>query len=357
MSLAVAIRHRQGDFRLDVRFEAPAGVTALFGPSGSGKSTLVAAIAGLLRPDQGLVAVDGETLLDTAGRLFVPPHRRRIGCVFQDARLFPHLTVRQNLLYGRFFAPKDRRREPLDRVVELLGIDGLLARRPAGLSGGEKQRVAIGRALLAGPRLLLMDEPLAALDDARKAEILPDLERLRDRAGIPIVYVSHAVAEVARLATSVVMLAEGKVTAFGPATDLLGRSTLFAPAERAQAGTVLDARITGLDASFALSELTTPAGRLRVPRLNRPMGTVLRLRIPARDIMLATARPEGLSAQNMLPGVIQELVELDKTSIDVRVDCNGAMLIARLTRRAVVDLKLAPGKPVHAIIKSVALES
>jgi molybdate transport system ATP-binding protein len=211
VALEVEVEHRLGDFRLAVAFVAPDGVTALFGPSGSGKTTLVNIIAGLIRPQRGRVAIDGTVLVDRARGLWLPPHRRRIGYVFQDGRLFPHLTVRQNLLYGRHFTPRAERRASLEAVVELLGIAPLLQRRPASLSGGEKQRVAIGRALLADPRLLLMDEPLAGLDEARRDEILPYIERLRDRSGLPIVYVSHAASEVRQLASTVVRLEAGRL--------------------------------------------------------------------------------------------------------------------------------------------------
>ena len=209
--IAVAVRHTQGDFALDVAFASAARVLALFGPSGSGKTTLLNVIAGLVRPEAGLVEVDGRVLTDTKARTFVPVHRRRIGYVFQDARLFPHLTVRANLTYGRRFAPRAERYADPEEVIALLGLEPLLARRPATLSGGERQRVAIGRALLAAPRLLLMDEPLASLDAARKAETLPYIERLRDELSIPIVYVSHSREEVDRLADEVVHLDEGRV--------------------------------------------------------------------------------------------------------------------------------------------------
>ena len=209
--LSVDVRHRFGDFQLDARFTGRAGVTALFGRSGSGKTSLVNVIAGLVRPQHGRIDVDGRVLVDTAAGLFVPRHRRRIGYVFQEARLFPHLGVRGNLLYGCWFAGGPRRRDDFDRVVAMLGVGHLLDRRPAALSGGERQRVAIGRALLSAPQILLMDEPLASLDQARKAEILPYIERLRDEAGVPIVYVSHAIDEGARLAGTVVLLGEGRV--------------------------------------------------------------------------------------------------------------------------------------------------
>lgn len=227
MSLIVDIKHRLGGFALNASFVSEGSLTALFGRSGSGKTSLVNIIGGLVRPEHGRVVVDGVTLVDTEKQIFVRSHRRRIGYVFQEGRLFSHLTVRQNLLYGRWFTARTERYGSLDHVVDLLGFEQLLGRRPDQLSGGEKQRVAIGRALLASPRLLLMDEPLASLDDARKAEILPYIERLRDETKIPIVYVSHSVPEVRRLAATVVVMADGKVAGAGPIREVMSRADLF----------------------------------------------------------------------------------------------------------------------------------
>ena len=215
MSIAVAIAHRQGDFALDVSFETDARVVGLFGPSGSGKTTILNVIAGLLRPDAGRIAIDGRVLVDTDGKAFVPPHKRRLGYVFQEARLFPHLSVRQNLAYGRWFTPSSQHQGSVGEIVELLGLAPLLQRRPRTLSGGEKQRVAIGRALLASPRVLLMDEPLASLDQARKNETLPYIERLRDELSIPIVYVSHSLPEIEHLTRHVVRIEGGRAVPFG----------------------------------------------------------------------------------------------------------------------------------------------
>ncbi len=211
MSIAVSIAHRQGEFSLDIAFAADAHVVALFGPSGSGKTTILNVIAGLVRPKEARIAVGGRVLVDTGAGVFVPPHRRRIGYVFQDGRLFPHLSVRRNLAYGRWFAARTERWAKPQEVVALLGIGHLLDRYPGTLSGGEKQRVAIGRALLASPRLLLMDEPLASLDEARKRETLPYIERLRDELAIPIVYVSHSLVEVERLAGRIVRIEAGRL--------------------------------------------------------------------------------------------------------------------------------------------------
>ena len=246
MSLQVDIRHRLGAFSLDAAFETGGRLTALFGPSGSGKTSLVNLIGGLAAPRRRAGSSPTAACWSIRhARIFVPKHKRRIGYVFQDARLFPHMTVGQNLRYGRFFTPAAERYSDMDGVVELLGIGHLLDRRPGLLSGGEKQRVAIGRALLASPRLILMDEPLASLDDRRKAEIMPYIERLRDETKIPIVYVSHSVAEVARLATDIVVLDEGKVTASGPTSEILQRLDLLPEEERGEGGAVLEMQVAG----------------------------------------------------------------------------------------------------------------
>lgn len=353
MSIEVEIRHRQGAFALDIAFASDGRLTALFGRSGAGKTSVVNIIGGLVRPQHGRVVVDGRILVDTARGVFLPKHRRRIGYVFQEGRLFPHLTVRQNLAYGRWFTPKAERYADPGHVVDLLGIAPLLDRQPALLSGGEKQRVAIGRALLASPRLLLMDEPLAALDEARKAEILPYVERLRDELRIPIVYVSHAVGEVARLAATLVVLADGRVAAAGPVAEVMGRPDLFPQAE---AGAVLEATVADHDDRFGLTGLKVAAGRVVVPRLGLAIGARLRIRIRARDVMLATRLPDQLSALNVLPGTVAEIAIGDGPTAEIRLDCAGETLLARLTRRSVEILGLAPGRPVHAVIKSVAFD-
>ncbi|GAA4184884.1 molybdenum ABC transporter ATP-binding protein [Shinella granuli] len=357
MSLVVEARHRLGDFSLEAAFTSDGGVTALFGRSGSGKTSLVRIIAGLTRPAEGRVLLDDEVLVDTARRIFVPAHRRRFGYVFQEARLFPHLTVRQNLNYGRWFSPKGARTENPDRVVDLLGIAGLLDRQPANLSGGEKQRVAIGRALLASPRLLLMDEPLAALDEERKAEILPYLERLRDEVGIPIVYVSHSVAEVARLADRVVLMADGRIEAIGAASDVLSGPRLSSAAERREAGSVLAGRVEARDAAHGLATIRLDGGAtILVPGAAVSPGETVRLRIPARDVMIATVRPEGLSALNILEGAVEAIEPDGEGMASLRIACGGDVVRARITAFSVERLGLAPGLPVHAVIKTVALE-
>jgi molybdate transport system ATP-binding protein len=356
MILDVDIAHRQGAFELIARFQSDGRLTALFGPSGSGKTTIVNAIGGLVRPDHGRVVVQGRVLVDTKNHVFVPKHRRRIGTVFQEGRLFPHLNVRQNLLFGRWFTPRRERRANFDHVVDLLGISHLLDRRPSTLSGGEKQRVAIGRALLADPHLLLMDEPLASLDEARKAEVYPYIERLRDEGGIPIVLVSHSVAEIARLATSIVVLSEGQVTASGRASEILPHTRLFARSGLAEAGALIEAQVLRHEESFGLTVLQAKAGTLTVPQLGHGIGDNLRVRLRARDIILSVKVPDGLSALNVLPGRISSIDEAEGPSVDVALDCGGDIIVAHVTRKSVAELGLKPGLAVHAIIKSIAFD-
>lgn len=352
-AITVDVRFHRGDFTLEAAFSAGPGLTALFGRSGSGKTTLIDLIAGLARPERGRIAVAGHVLVETKRRLFLPPHRRRVGVVFQDARLFPHLTVAQNLAYGRVFARLPHDRAEFAAVTGMLGIEKLLTRQPAGLSGGERQRVAIGRALLARPRLLLMDEPLAALDDARKAEILPYIERLRDEAGVPIVYVSHSVAEVARLAATLVVLDGGQVAASGPAEAILRRADLIPL--HGEPSALLDMVVEGTDEASGLTRLVGRGGGLLVPDLARSVGTAVRVRIPARDVLIATHVPRGLSARNALPGRIAALVPAG-TGVLIEIDCGGAILLARLTEAAIRDLALVPGREVFAIVKSAAFD-
>jgi molybdate transport system ATP-binding protein len=356
MTIEVDVAHRLGVFTLELRFTSRGRLTAFFGQSGSGKTSLVNVIGGLIRPDRGRVAVDATTLTDTAAGIFVPTHRRRVGYVFQEGRLFPHLTVRHNLLFGRWFRPPQERKIELETVVDLLGIGHLLHRRPGALSGGEKQRVAIGRALLASPRLLLMDEPLAALDEERKAEILPFIERLRDEAEVPIIYVSHSLAEVSRLADSIVVLRNGRMVASGDPAEVLSRSELVPEDAVEEAGAVIEARISQHDNQFGLTMLQSKAGLIRAPYLDLPAGTVVRLRIRARDVMVANAPPVGLSALNVLAGKVVELRNRGETVVEVAIDCNGVKLSARLTRKSVETLRLMPELPVYAILKSVALD-
>jgi molybdate transport system ATP-binding protein len=355
--LEVDIEAPLGALALQVQFTADSGVTALFGRSGAGKTSVINAIAGLIRPARGRIVLDGDPLLDTARGIDVPRHRRRIGYVFQDARLFPHLTVRRNLLYGRWFAGAAPGQTALPEVVELLGIGALLDRRPGTLSGGERQRVAIGRALLAGPRLLLLDEPLASLDQARKEEILPYLDRLCEKAGIPILFVSHSLDEVARLATTMVLLSAGKVVAVGPVGEVVARLDLGAAAREIEGGALLSVRVVAQREPDRLTVLAHPAGELEVPRLDAPIGQALRLRIDARDVVLAlgTAPLAGISIRNQLRATVAALGAAVDGEVEVGLDVAGERLRARITAASAKALGLTPGLPVLALVKSVAL--
>lgn len=351
--LKVALRHRFAGFDLDAEFEAPAGVTALFGHSGSGKTTVVNAVAGLLAPDAGRIELDGTVLFDRATGRNLPAHRRRIGYVFQDARLFPHLTVRQNLLYGRWLRGGGGA-DDLARVVGLLGLEALLPRRPQGLSGGEKSRVAIGRALLSHPRLLLMDEPLASLDEARKLEILPYLERLRDAGGVPILYVSHSMAEVARLATTIVVLEAGRILRVGPAGQVLSDPDAVPSLGLREAGAILQGVVAAQEED-GLTRLATSAGPVWLPRVGAAPGTALRIRVSAQDVIVSLERPQGISALNILPARIVALRQGDGPGVLVQMLAGDDLLLARLTRRSAMALALAPGMDVFAVVKSLAV--
>jgi molybdate transport system ATP-binding protein len=354
--IEVEVHHRLGAFALDAKFSAEGRLIALFGQSGSGKTTLINIIAGLIRPDHGRVVIDGDTLVDTARGVVQPPHRRRLGYVFQEGRLFPHLSVRQNLLYGAWFARTAGKDASLSNVAGLLGIEDLLNRYPDRLSGGEKQRVAIGRALLASPKLLLMDEPLASLDEPRKQEILPYLGRLRDEARTPIIYVSHSVAEVARLADTMVILSAGKVRAAGPTIELMQRLDLFPASSGDEAGAIVEARVESHDDIYGLTSLVSRAGRWRVPLLDIPPGKTIRMRIRSRDVMIARELPEAMSALNIIPATIQEIGPMTGPGVEIKLDCNGEALVARLTRYSVERLSLTLGTTVFAIVKSVAFD-
>ena len=352
--ISFALRHRFAGSSLDIAFDAPAGATTLFGPSGAGKSSVVAAIAGLFRPDHARITVAGETLTDTARGLHVPVERRRLGLVFQDARLFPHMRVRDNLRYGLRRAPPGA--IAFDDIVDLLGIAALLDRRPHTLSGGERQRVAIGRALLAQPRLLLMDEPLASLDAARKAEILPYLARLKHALALPIVYVTHALDEVLFLADTLVLLQDGQVRAAGPLAELTARGDLPLAA-RDDAGAVLEARVAEHHPARQLSLLRAGPLALWVPLIAGSLGTRLRVRIPAREIILATEAPAGISLHNILPTLVVAITE--DTALHtamVELGTGEARLLARVTPDAVARLGLRPGKPVLALVKSMSVD-
>jgi molybdate transport system ATP-binding protein len=353
MSLSVALSHRFEGFALDARFETPKGITVLYGRSGSGKTTIVNALAGLLRPDEGHIIADGCVLFDSAKRINLPPCKRRVGYIFQDARLFPHLSVRQNLRYGQWFAPKTAPREDMGRIVEMLGIGALLDRRPGRLSGGEKQRVAIGRALLSSPRLLLADEPLAALDDERKEEILPYFERLRDELDMPILYVSHSGSEVARLATTLVVLDKGRVSQQGEAQALLSDPSVT-PLGAGAAGVALEAQVKA-HYPDGITEVATGGQTLLLPRVPHPVGALVRLRIEAQDVMIATKRPEAISALNILPATVTALRIGQGPGVLVQLKAGENLMLARITRRSAETLALYEGVDVFVVLKAVSV--
>jgi molybdate transport system ATP-binding protein len=353
--LSVAVKKRRGSFSLDACFELPTpGVVALFGRSGCGKSTLVNAIAGLLDADSGRVALDDTVLLDTQQRLYVPPERRRIGYVFQEARLFPHLNVAANLKYGERRAPAQRF-VTLDTVAGLLDLGSLMNRRTHQLSGGERQRVAIGRALLSQPRLLLLDEPLAALDAARRDEVLPYLETLRDQLAIPMVYVSHNFDEVLRLATYVVLMESGKTIAQGEVGEMSLNRDLRSIIGADAVGAIVDGTVLGMDAASGLMRVKLGRGELKVEGANGAVGAKLRVQLLARDLIVATQEPRHLSVRNILTGVITTVTSDDADSDLVAIDIGATLIMARVTKAATRELGLAPGLPAWALVKAVSL--
>ena len=336
-------------FDLNVAFSAGSGVTALFGPSGSGKTTILNAIAGLERPARGTITVDGDVFFDAARGVNLPPHRRRIGYVFQDAMLFPHLSVERNLRYGAAASAR------FDDIVALLGLTHLLARRPAKLSGGERQRAAIGRALLTSPRLLLMDEPLSSLDIARKHEILPHIETLRDAFRLPILYVSHAVDEVARLANRVLIVEHGKIVASGPPEAVLP-PLLHDGDTRFERVSILTGRAGPHDEAYGLTPLIHAAGQIAITgKLEENRET--RIVIRATDVTLATALPQHLSMRTALTGRIASIERGSAPAAIVTVTLDGGQpLAAAATRKAIDDLQLAEGTAVWCLIKAVSID-
>lgn len=354
--LEVDVEVRRGAFALKAAFTSDAPIVALFGRSGSGKSTIVSAIAGIVHPERGRIVIGERVLYDSANGIALRPEQRRVGCVFQDALLFPHLDVRGNLAYGERLTPPSERFIDHERVLALLGIAPLLHRRPANLSGGEKQRVAIGRALLASPRILLLDEPLASLDGPRKAEILAYIELLRDELLLPMVYVSHAIEEVTRLADRVVVIADGAVIAEGGTAEALSRPELGAPAGRFEEGTVIEARVASHDPRFGLTTLAFDGGELLVPNVDALPGEGLRVRIRARDVSLALERPRRITIQNVFAAEVVSLGGEFGAIVDVALRVGATPLAARITRKAASDLALAPGARVFVLVKAVSID-
>jgi len=356
--LKVQVKRKAGAFALDMHLVAPKGVTGIIGPSGAGKSMLLQTIAGLQRPDEALITFGDQVLTDTAKRVNLPPERRRIAYVFQDALLFPHLSVAQNIDYGA------RRRGGAatvshDEMIDLLGLEPLLARRPHHLSGGEAQRVSIGRALLSDPQLLLMDEPLSALDPRRRADIMPFIEALHRRLDLPVLYVSHNIDEITRLADRVTVLHQGSVAASGDVAFVLNRreiQKLILGNDNSDPAAIVEARVEAHDEAAHVTVLVLGAERISMALLSDPVGSIVRLRIHARDVAIATERPNGISIQNILEASITDIEPTTSGQIDVTMSLTGAhVLKSRITRRALDTLGLKPNIKVWALVKSVAL--
>lgn len=345
--LDLAIRTTVGAFALDATLAAPGGVTALFGPSGAGKTSVIRAVAGLLRPAAGHIRLGERVVFDAARGINLPTAERRIGYVFQEPRLFPHMRVAENLRYGGTHR--------IAALIDLLDLRPLLDRRPAGLSGGEAQRVSIGRALAANPDFLLLDEPLSALDAPRRAEILPYLARLRDETGLPMLYVSHQISEIAQLADTVALIQDGRVTGCGALEDVLADPASMPLIGVRDAGAVITAEVLSHDAGDDLSTLRFAGGQLLLPgRLGVP-GARLRLRVPAQDIILARERPTGLSALNVLAAQVTQVQAGRGPGVAVGLAVGETRLLARVTRRSASAMGLEPGQKVYAILKATAV--
>ena len=354
--LSVNITQAFGSFRLETQFEVEEGsITAIFGKSGAGKTSTINAIAGLTRPDAGVIQIGNTTLFDQNLRINLPIYKRQIGYVFQDDRLFPHMTVRNNLIYG---TPKNRdvaNSLNLTDITGLLELAPLLERRPRTLSGGEKQRVAIGRALLSNPKLLLMDEPLASIDVQHRFEILPFIQRVREKTGITIIYVTHALEEVIFIADQIILLSEGQVTAQGTVEEIMSRLDLHPMTSRFDAGAVISAIYSGYDREFDLGELSFDGGTLRIAGLNAEIGIHLRAHIRARDVSLMLDKPKDTSVLNVFKGELIEIRHEDGPQLDLLINI-GTPLIARITRKSLNDLNLDIGSKVYAMIKAVAID-
>jgi molybdate transport system ATP-binding protein len=369
MSIGVHVERKLKAFQLSAEFNIPEpGIAALFGPSGSGKTTIVNMIAGLVRPDHGHIQINDHVLFERSRGINLPVRKRRVGCVFQDNRLFPHKSVRDNLFYGARRNPHKLPQDEQQAILAMLDIDDLMDRRPNLLSGGEKQRVALGRALLSNPDMLLLDEPLSALDHARKQEILPYLEWLRDHRKIPILYVTHAIDEVARLADHMVVIDQGKTLATGSVFEMLGRTDLAPLAGRFDVGTVLPAHIVSRDPKAEVSFLECGGQRLVVPYLGRPKSNHVRLHVRARDVMIARTPPRDISANNIIPVTITQISDEPGDTIDVTMcfghDADATLLAetsgrpkihARITKWSGSRLQLHPHQRVFAVIKSVTV--
>ena len=357
MSLQVSLRHRFDEFELDIELNTGNGrVSALFGPSGCGKTTVINAVAGLLKPRQGRIMLDQRVLLDTASHTNVPPRKRRLGYVFQDARLFPHLSVKGNLLFGYRRAGRHAAAMQPQHVIDVLDIGHLLDRQPKTLSGGERQRVAIGRALLSAPQLLLLDEPLAALDHKRRDDILPYLERLREQQSVAMLYVSHSVDEVTRIADHVHVLEAGRVVTSGDVTEVFSRIDLFPLTGRFEAGALVRAQIHEQLPAYELTRVTFDGQSLMIPGINGNIGDEVRVRIRARDVLLTKLECELPGVTNVVAARVLDIRRDPGAFADVQLSCNRTRLVARVTKLALEKLGLKNGDQVKAVVKTVAID-
>ena len=354
MGIEAKFKLARDDFQLDVNFSIPgAGVTALFGDSGAGKSTTLRCLSGLERAEDGFIKVGDQVWQDDSRGIYLPTHDRSLGYVFQEASLFAHLNVIKNLSYGYRRTPESERHVEIEEAIDWMGIGPILNRRTTTLSGGERQRVAIARSLVTSPRLLLLDEPLASLDIRTRNEILPFLERLHQQLSIPVIYVSHAIEEVARLADWIVLLHAGRVTASGPLSEVLTRSDLPL-ANSDHAISVVEATVKSVDEQFGLTTLDVAGNQFLLPRVDLETGRKLRISIQARDVSIATTAPQNTSILNVLPCVVSAITELNESLVVVLLEANGVSLLARVTKKSAEALDLKPSNPVFAQIKSVA---
>ncbi|WOC16809.1 Vitamin B12 import ATP-binding protein BtuD [Pseudochrobactrum sp. MP213Fo] len=350
-ALDLNIHGGNGGFRVDAAFRAETGVTALFGASGAGKTTLLRMIAGTLRPEQGRIAIGEHVLFDSEKQINLKPEQRHIGYVYQDARLFPHLTVLRNLTYAAWAGKRQPVRK-LEDITALLGIEHLLQRKPHQLSGGEKQRVAIGRALLSAPKLLLLDEPLSSLDHARREEILPYLEQLRDESGLPIVFVSHEVDEVARLADTLVLLEQGRVRESGSVFDIF--SQIDGSGETTSV--LLKGTVTRNDDHYAMAEIAIGGVKFQLTDQTLQTGMNVRLRIRSKDVSLARTAPVGISIRNVFPVVIHSISTDSGPFAELNLQLGDTELLSRISRKSVQDLELRQGEQIFALIKAVSID-
>lgn len=357
--LRVDITKKFGSFEIEVCFETGAGVTALFGRSGAGKSSIISAIAGLMKPDRGRIELADHVFFDHQTGIFVPAHQRELGLVFQDAKLFPHMNVEKNLTYSSWAGGRLNDFD-FDHVVEVLGLGALLARKPQNLSGGEKQRVAIGRALLSAPKLLLLDEPLASLDMERRRALLPFLKAIRSEFDIPMVFISHNPEDVSHLAEHLVLIDNGRVTESGAVRDVFASQSMQVLLGENNRSVILEAKVMDYDQEYSLSSVsligvTQEDQKIKLYLDDPHIGSDVKLLVHARDVGLSLTQPTATSLQNCLPVIIKSISVSGNAHMLIECECFEQILFAQITRKSFDELSLSEGKPIFALIKSVAL--